>query len=48
MPFYNAKLVTRILKNILGQLYNYNGDNFLKALYDTSKNCHYVENREGI
>ena len=44
MPFYNARLVTRIFKNILGPLYKYNGDNFVKSVWNVAKSCHYVEN----
>ena len=49
MPFYKAKLVTRILKNILGpQLYHYNDKSIVKALWDTSNTCHYVDSDEGV
>lgn len=48
MPHYHAEEATRCLKRKLGKYYNYDGTNFLKALYTNMKHCHFVEDSGGV
>jgi len=48
LPFYHAEEATEALKKKLGQYYAKDGSNFAIALYKNFRDCHYLENGEGV
>lgn len=48
IPHYRAVAATRELKELLGPLYNYDDRNPFVALWDSQKNCEYIESLEGM
>merc|ERR1712098_259574 len=48
IPHYHAKEATKHLKELLGEEYFYTDQYWLLSLWETAKNCHFVETINGI
>ena len=48
IPHYRAKALTKELKIVLGNYYNYDPRPIITALVHTSKTCHYVDGLKGV
>lgn len=50
MPFYNAGIATKAVKEFLEPkgLYNYDPTNWVVAMWRIAKTCHYMDSNEGI
>ncbi|KAI1653871.1 fatty acid desaturase-domain-containing protein [Daldinia decipiens] len=44
IPFYHAEEATRAIKPLLGDLYHSDEHSFMSSLWETSRDCQYVEN----
>uniref|UniRef100_A0A7S3LG85 Fatty acid desaturase domain-containing protein n=1 Tax=Aplanochytrium stocchinoi TaxID=215587 RepID=A0A7S3LG85_9STRA len=48
MPFYGAVEATKHIKEFLGPHYRYDGTPIVKAMLQTGRKCHYVEDASGV
>ncbi|KAJ2920623.1 hypothetical protein H1R20_g16471, partial [Candolleomyces eurysporus] len=48
IPFYNLPYATEIIKNVLGDDYNYDSTNSFRALYRTFSQCCFIEDEGDI
>ncbi|KAF8515286.1 fatty acid desaturase-domain-containing protein [Gautieria morchelliformis] len=48
IPFYNQPQVTKVLRGVLGEHYNYDSSNTFWALYRSFTDCCFVEDNEAI
>jgi fatty acid desaturase len=48
LPHYHAVEATRALKRVLGKHYRYDATPILQALWNTARDCHYVDDVSGV
>lgn len=48
IPHYRAVKATKIIKEVLGDYYRFDDTNVFKALFLVGKNCHFVDNLDGV